>query len=221
VIFGNAVRDPCRFDLAFRAREALGHRRFGNEEGTGHLAGPQSAEQAQGERHLRFRGERRVAAGEDEAKPVVLHWSHLLGHAGIFVARREHPRLVEQFPSTRLAAQAIDGAVAGGDRDPAARIGRQAGARPLAEGDGEGVLHGVLGDVDVTEHADQGGDGSAVLRAEHPADLGLVELRRGVEVGHALRPRMRAGTDGPRSGARRPRRSSTPTRAQRRGPRPR
>ena len=192
VILRHAVGDPGGLDLALGAHEALRHRRLGDEEGARDLLGRQPAEQAQGERHLRLRGERRVAAGEDEAKPVVLHGSRLLGHAGIVVAGREHRHLAEQFASTRLAAQAVDGTVAGGRRDPAARVGRQAVARPLAQGDGERLLHRILGDVDVAEDADQGGHRSAGLLAEDPADLGLVERRRGVDVAQSVRPRIRA-----------------------------
>jgi len=52
-------------------------------------------------------------------------------------------------------------------------------ARPLAQGDGECLLHRILGDVDVTEDEDQGSHGSAGLFAEDPADLGLVDDRHG------------------------------------------
>jgi hypothetical protein len=69
-----------------------------------------------------------------------------------------------------------------GRRDPTARIGREALDRPLVQGDGERFLHRILRDVDVTEDADQGGHGSPGLLAEDPADLGLVELRCGVDV---------------------------------------
>jgi hypothetical protein len=43
-----------------------------------------------------------------------------------------------------------------GGGDPAAGVGRQAVARPLAQGYGERLLHRIFGDVDVTEGADQG-----------------------------------------------------------------
>src|SRR5215216_3731804 len=81
----------------------------------------------------------------------------------------------EQFPSTRFAAESVDGSLAGGRRDPAACVRRQALGRPLAQGDGERLLHGVLGEVDVTEDPDQGGHRPAGLLAEDPADLGLVD----------------------------------------------
>ena len=90
MILRHAVGDAGGLDLALGTRETLRHRRLGDQEGSCDLLGRQAAEQSQGERDLRFRGERRVAAGEDEAKPVVLHGSHLLGRAGIVVAGREH-----------------------------------------------------------------------------------------------------------------------------------
>ena len=44
----------------------------GDEEGAGDLARLQPAEQPQGQRHLRARRQRRVAAGEDQAESVVV-----------------------------------------------------------------------------------------------------------------------------------------------------
>src|SRR5213076_2103789 len=81
--------------------------------------------------------------------------------------------------------------------------------------------HRILGEVDVTEDADQGSDRSAGLLAEDPADLGLIELPCGADVAHAVRPRIRVGTGGPRSASRLLRWSSTPKRARRQGLRPR
>jgi hypothetical protein len=198
VILRNTVGDPGGLDLALGTHEAFGHGRLCDEEGPGHLLCRKAAEQSEGQRHLRFRGKRRVATGEDETKPVILHGLHLLGHGRIVVAGGEHRHLAEQFPSARLAAQAVDGAVAGGRRDPPARVGRQTLARPLVQGDGEGLLHRILGDVDVTEDTDQGSHRSARLLPEDLADGGLVHLRCIVAVPHAVRlssPR----TGGPRS----------------------
>jgi len=66
----------------------------------------------------------------------------------------EHGRFAEEFLSASLAAQAVDGSIAGSGRDPAARVGRQAVARPCAQGDGERLLDCVLGKVDVAEGMD-------------------------------------------------------------------
>ncbi len=130
-----------------------------------------------------------MAACEDQAKPVVLHGTHLQGDAGIFVTRREHRRFAKQLPFTRLSAQAVDGPIAGGRCDPAARVGRQSVIRPLAQRNSERLLHSVLCYVDVAEDPDQRSHRSAGLLAEDPADLGLVELRGGVA--HAVKPRRR------------------------------
>src|SRR5882724_12015548 len=103
--------------------------------------------------------------------------------------------------------------IAGSGRYPAARVGRQAVACPCAEGDGERLLHCILGDPDVAEGADQGGDRSAGLLTEDPADRRLVEPEYGVDVVQSVRPRIRVGTGGPRSASRLLRWSSTPRRA--------
>jgi len=50
------------------------------------------------------------------------------------------------------------------------------GGRPSHGTCAERLLHGILGDVDVAEDADQGGHGSAGRLAEDPVDLGAVEL---------------------------------------------
>jgi hypothetical protein len=49
----------------------------------------------------------------------------------------------------------------------------------------------VLGEVDVAEGADQGGDRSAGLLAEDPADRRVVEPGDGVDVVQSLRPLIR------------------------------
>src|SRR4029453_6321567 len=79
--------------------ETLRHGRFGHQEGSCDFLGREAAEQAESERHLRFRGGGRVAAREDEAKPVVLHVAVPFWRAGIVVAARKDRRLAQQFPS--------------------------------------------------------------------------------------------------------------------------
>jgi hypothetical protein len=194
----HAVGDLGGLDLVLGADETTRHRWLCHQERSCDLLGRQAAKQPQSERHLRLRGQSRVAAGEDEPQPVVVHGSHLLEHARLAVAGSEHRHLAEQLPAPCLAAQPVDGMVAGGRGDPAARIGRHAIARPLSQGDGEGLLDRVLGDVDVAEGTDQGGQRPARLLAEDPADLDSVEPFCGVAVTHAVRPRI-PRTDGPRS----------------------
>src|SRR5207249_6872741 len=146
----------------------------------------------------RVGGERGVAAREDETETVVLHGPRFVRKAGLVACRREHGHLAEELLSAGLAAQAVDGTIAGGGRDPATRVGWEAVACPRAQGDGERLLDCVLGEVDVAEGADQGGYRSAGLLAEDLADRGLVEPGYGVDVVQAVRPRLRVGTAGPR-----------------------
>ena len=132
-----------------------------------------------------------MAASEDETEAVVLHGSRLLRLAEVVAFGREHGHLDDEFLSASLAAKAVDRSIAGSGRDPAARVGRQAVARPSAQGDCECLLDCVLGEVDVAEGADQGGDRSAGLLAEDPADRRFVEPGDGVDVLQSLRPRIR------------------------------
>jgi hypothetical protein len=48
----HAVGDPGRLDLALGPHEALGHGRFGGQEGARDLGGLEAAEQPQGQCHL-------------------------------------------------------------------------------------------------------------------------------------------------------------------------
>ena len=172
---GDAVRDSGRLDLALGTHDTLRHCRFGYQEGSSDLFGRQATEQSEGQRHLRFRGECRVAARKHQPKPVVLHGFHLPGRIGIVFLRHEHRDLAEELTSTRLAALTIDGQVSGGRRDPAARVRRYAVARPLAQGDRERLLDCILGGIDVTEGSDEGRDRPAVLLPKNPADDRLTD----------------------------------------------
>ena len=58
-------------DLRLGAHDALGQRGGGGEEGARDLLGGEAADLAQRQRHLRVRGQRGMAAGEDQPQPVV------------------------------------------------------------------------------------------------------------------------------------------------------
>src|SRR5262245_10834866 len=99
-----------------------------------------------------------MAAGEDQAQTVVVHGTLLdgLGLPGGLQAGRFGVAIVAR----RLAAQAIDRAIAGGGDDPTRRGWRQSVDGPALEGDGERILDGFLGKVDVAEEADQDRNGA-------------------------------------------------------------
>ena len=69
------------------------------------------------------------------------------------------------------APQAVDGPVAGRGHDPARRVAGHAVARPALERHHEGVLHGLLGEVEVAENPDEGGDRPPRLAPEQAVDL--------------------------------------------------
>ena len=61
----------------------------------------------------------------------------------------------------RLPAKPVDRPVPGGGEDPATGVRGHPGCRPPLQRDDEGLLDRLLGDVDVTEEADQGRDRSS------------------------------------------------------------
>ena len=169
------TRDPIRdvggLDLVLGPDESLGHRRFGDQEGPGHLGRGQATEQPQRQGDLRLGRERRVAAREDQAESVVLHGPGLLSCRLV----RELDHLPEEFATARLAAEVIDGSISGGRRDPATGVRRQAVGGPLPQGEGERLLDRVLGEIDVAEDPDQGGHRPTGLLAEDPADQRVID----------------------------------------------
>src|SRR5262249_46693494 len=71
-----------------------------------------------------------------------------------------------------LAPDAVDGAVSGGSDDPRAGIRGQTVLGPADERSREGVLDGVLRQLEVAEHADEDRHGTAPLLAEDKLDRG-------------------------------------------------
>ena len=127
-----------------------------------------------------------MAAGEDQLQPLVgkrrlLHLVlHGLGHF-------EQACLLGE---RAVAAQAVDRAVAGRDRQPGARIRRRAVARPALGGDRERLLSGFLGEIEVAEEADQAGEDAAPLVAEDLLEQRL-PLHQRPHLDRAAHPRGR------------------------------
>jgi hypothetical protein len=65
-----------------------------------------------------------------------------------------------------FAADAVDRPVASGRDEPGARVVRRSLARPALRRDRECLLGGLLGEVEIAEEADQGGDDAAPFVAE-------------------------------------------------------
>jgi hypothetical protein len=104
VISRRAVGDSSSLDLPLGTHEALGHRRLDDEERACDLLGRQAAKEPQRQRNLRILGQRRVTAGEDQPKPVVVHGSVLLGYAAMVGTARQQRQLPEQLSPAQLAA---------------------------------------------------------------------------------------------------------------------
>ena len=152
-------------DLPLRADEPLRHRRLRHEEGARDLTGLEAAYHPQRQRHLGLEGERRVAAGEDERQAFVGDGRVL--HVGLLGLERLEPG--EQLALTgerAVAADPLDGAVAGGGDDPGAGVGRQPVPPPPLHCDCKRVLNGLLREVEIAERARQDGERAAELLPE-------------------------------------------------------
>jgi hypothetical protein len=65
-----------------------------------------------------------------------------------------------------VAANAVDGAVAGRRHEPCSRVRGSTFARPTLGRDRERLLGGLLGEVEVAEEADQAGENTSPFVAE-------------------------------------------------------
>jgi hypothetical protein len=156
-------RDPGGLDLALGAHESLGHGRLGDQEGAGDLGRGQAAERPQGQRHLRFGVERRMAAGEDELQALVGEGALVVHDVLHRLRHLQQPGLLGQ---RAVAADAVDGPVARRRHQPGAGVGRGSIPWPALRRDRERLLRGFLGEVEVAEEADERGEDASSLLAE-------------------------------------------------------
>jgi hypothetical protein len=137
-----------------------------------------------------------VAAGEEQAQPVVAHRTHLLGLG----ARVQQQGLRVPVGARGLPPQPVDRLAAGGRDEPALGAGRRPVGRPAPDRLGERVLDRLLGGVDVAGDADQDGHRAAVLPPEDGRQRGVVD--EGPHGGPLLVSRgRRPPSAGPRSAA--------------------
>jgi hypothetical protein len=95
-----------------------------------------------------------VAAREDQCEALVGDRAHVV----VLLVGGELDETAELGPlrlQRPFAAEPVDRPVAGGGDDPRARARRDAVPRPALGGDDEGLLDGVLSEVEVAERADQ------------------------------------------------------------------
>ncbi len=171
VIGRDLDRDAGVPDLALRPHEALGERGLRHEERPRDLGGRQPADHAQRERHACVRGQRWMAAREDQAQALVgdrAQFHVLLGARG---ERGQPSQYLGLAGQRALAPQPVDRAVSGRGQDPGAGVPRRLFAPALERGC-EGVLDCVFGETEVAGRTCQGSDRAPPLLAEDPCDVG-------------------------------------------------
>ena len=143
-------------DLRLGAHDALRQRTRRGEKGLGYLLGGQAADLAQGERNPRFRRQRGMAAGKDQAQAVILEDVLFLGALRRASLRFEisHQlvlRRIESCPAT----QRINSFESGCRNQPWAWVVGHSTLRPQAQRRRKGFMHRLLGKIEITEQADQ------------------------------------------------------------------
>ena len=103
-----------------------------------------------------------MTAGEDELEPLVGKRRRVHRVLGCL----RHLQQAGLGGQGAVAADAVDGAVACRGHQPGARVGGNPVLGPSLRGDREGLLRGFLGEVEVAEEADQGGQDAAPFLAE-------------------------------------------------------
>ena len=142
-----------------RADQPLRHRLLRDEESAGDLFGGQVAERPECERDLAVKGQRRVAAGEEQLEPLVgnRRLIHLVLHG---LRNVEQAGLLGQGA---VPSNPVDGLVAGSGHQPGPGVLRCPLARPPLRRNRERLLSSLLGPLEAAEEADQVGENSPPL----------------------------------------------------------
>ena len=139
-------------DLVAGAQQALAHGRLTDEEGAGHLARRQAGHGLEREGHPAGHRQGWVAAGEQQAQPVVHGGRSPLGIP--FGHRLHLPQLLRLGPAP---SQHVHGATTRGRGQPRSRVVGHAFAGPPLQRPLGGVLEAVLGQLPVAGDPDQAG----------------------------------------------------------------
>ena len=178
----NLIRNVRVADLRLGPDDALRQRSRSGEECVRNLLRRQPADLAQGECDLRVMRNRGVTAGEDQAKPIVGHIVHIAPVVALGMQLRCH--IGGGGIKTRHATLRIDGTKARGGNQPCARIRRNAVTRPSIQTHAERIVQRLLGEIEITEEADQRGQYptrfSAVQCIDLRPDVVFVNLVHGV-----------------------------------------
>jgi hypothetical protein len=113
-----------------------------------------------------------VAAGEEQSQPIVRDRGHVVG-IGLLRGRGERLELAQLFLVSPITPEPVDRRVARRTDDPGGGIVRPTVSRPALERGREGLLDGVLGEIEVAEDPDQRGDRPPRLAPEQAVDNGI------------------------------------------------
>ena len=151
---GNPERDVRTGDLFLGAGDPRRHRRLGRQEDVRHVPGAEAAHEPRRERDLSLAGQGGMATHEDQPEAIVvddrIDRERFFGH----VRLHQQVHLAVKGPRP---PEPVHGVPAGGDRQPRARPGGNAGARPGIEGANVGILDALLRHVEVARHAHRRG----------------------------------------------------------------
>ena len=164
------IGDARVADLAFRARQALAHGCGFVEKGAGDLLGREPAERAQCQGNAGFRVEGRVAASKDQLQPLVGDLG-FVGQRGFRL--RQDGNIARPAAEPCVAPEPVDGLAVGHSQEPGARVVGGAGFLPVHEGAFERALQAILGELDVADPPDEGGEQAAVVAGDDTGQIAL------------------------------------------------
>ena len=150
------IGDAGSGDLLLGAGHAGRHRRQWHYKQPGDGGGVQTADQAKRERNPRLKRNRRMATGENEPQSIV---RNILHRVVVGFALR-HYQQWQLAGEGRFAPLPIDHLSPGGGDQPGGWTVRNAVALPRFERGEEGILRGILGQVEIARGADE--------RPDHP-----------------------------------------------------
>ena len=161
-------------DLFLRPHEPLGDRRLGDEERVRDLGRGQAGDLAQRQRDAdsaASAGWQQVKTSASRSSGIELTSSSSAGSAS---SRASSSALRSEG---LLAAEPVDRPVPGRGDDPGAGVRRRAVAGPALERGREGVLHRVLGELEVAEDAGECCNGTAPFLPENRRPTSVVNAR--------------------------------------------
>ena len=161
----DAQRDAGRPDLPLGSDDPLRDRRFRRQRGARDLGRGETADRTERQRELRGGRKGRVAASEEERKTLV-------GVTGT-VFRRNGLGLAEQgelLAVPLLAANPVERVVAGGLREPSARVGRYTARAPLPHRFLDRLGDRFLGQIEAAQPPGERRDDARRLLAKHTGE---------------------------------------------------